>query len=151
MNIGGLRVSVGFKVAVAWCIGTAGCASATVIQSQPTGAKVYLDGQVGGNTPYTMSDTKMVGSSTQIRLEYPGYQSFNTVISRNEEFDPLACIGGVFALVPFLWVMKYKPVHTYELTPLAGGPPAAAPGGWNQPPPAAAPPPPAPPPAQAPR
>jgi len=34
-------------------------------------------------------------------------------------------------LVPFLWIMSYKPEHTYELTPivppLAPPPPAAPP------------------------
>ncbi len=50
-----------------------------------------------------------------IRLEKEGYESFNTNICRNEEADVGAIIGGVFLLVPFLWTMKYKPTHTYEL------------------------------------
>ncbi len=143
---------MGFKGIAALWMGIAGCASSTVIQSQPTGAKVYLDGMVGGTTPFTMSDTKMVGSSTQVRIEYPGYQPLNTVISRNEEFDVMACIGGVFLLVPFLWVMKYKPVHQYELVPLVG-PQQMPQQGWVQPPAAYPPPgqmqpPPGPPPPQ---
>jgi hypothetical protein len=39
-------------------------------------------------------------------------------LSRNEEFNVGACIGGVLVLFPFLWIMNYKPEHTYELTPL---------------------------------
>jgi hypothetical protein len=39
---------------------------------------------------------------------------------RNEEFQLGPCIGGVFFLVPFLWVMGYNPEHNYELTPLSG-------------------------------
>jgi hypothetical protein len=31
-----------------------------------------------------------------------------------------AIIGGIFVFVPFLWVMKYNPTHTYELTPSSG-------------------------------
>jgi hypothetical protein len=31
-----------------------------------------------------------------------------------------AIIGGIFVFVPFLWVMKYNPTHTYELTPRSG-------------------------------
>lgn len=78
-----------------------------------------------------MTDTKIVGSTTTVRLEYPGYETTTGTISRNEEFDVGACIGGVFLLFPFLWIQKYKPIHTFELRP-AGAPPAA----WASPPPA---------------
>ena len=30
-----------------------------------------------------------------------------------------AIIGGLFVWLPFLWTMKYKPTHTYEMIPLA--------------------------------
>jgi hypothetical protein len=135
MNLTRLRSSAAFPLVAAMAAALAGCGSSTIIQSQPSGAKVFLDGMAAGNTPYTMSDTKIVGSSTQIRLEYPGYQPLNTVISRNEEFDVLACIGGVFVLVPFLWIMKYKPVHQFELQPGAPGYPPQPGQGWGAPPP----------------
>jgi hypothetical protein len=108
---------------------TVGCASTTVIRSEPSGATVYIDGSKVGKTPYTYSDTKTVGSSTRIRLKKEGFEDFETVISRNEEFQVGPCIGGVFFLVPFLWVMGYQPDHNYELSPLSGQQPsAAAPG-----------------------
>jgi hypothetical protein len=44
------------------------------------------------------------------------------VITRNEQFSVGACIGGVLVLVPFLWIMEYKPEHSYELTPAKPGP-----------------------------
>lgn len=129
------------------------CASSTIIQSQPTGAKLYLNGEPVGSTPYTMTDTKMIGSVTTVRLEAPGYETHNASITRNEEFDVGACIGGVFVLVPFLWLFKYKPTHTFELRPM-GGAPGVAPG-WGAPPAYGAPPPqyqpPPPPPQQPPR
>lgn len=71
-----------------------------------------------GTTPYTHTDTKIVGTTTSIRLVEDGYQDFNGVLIRNEEVDVGAVIGGIFFLFPFLWTMKYKPTHTYELTPL---------------------------------
>jgi len=113
----------------------AACASSTIIQSQPSGAKLYLNGEPVGNTPYTMTDTKMIGSITTVRLEAPGYETTNTTITRNEEFDVGPCIGGMFVLVPFLWIFKYKPTHTFELKP-AGG----APGPYGAPPPFGSPP-----------
>jgi hypothetical protein len=135
MNLASLRRSACFPLLAGLTLAAfAGCTSSTIIQSQPSGAKVFIDGMSAGTTPYTMSDSKIVGSSSQIRLEYPGYQPLNTVISRNEEFDALACLGGVFVLVPFLWIMKYKPVHQYELAPAGPGYPQA-PGQWGAPPP----------------
>ena len=113
------------------------CASSTTIQSVPQGARLYLNGEPVGATPYVMTDTKIVGSSTMVRLELPGYETVNGVISRNEEFDAGACIGGVFLLFPFLWIQGYKPFHTFELHPLGTGyapPPGYAPfPGYGQP------------------
>ncbi len=96
------------------------CASTTMIQSNPSGAKVYLNGEPTGTTPYTYTDTKIVGSTTTVKLEMDGYAPLNTTLSRNEEVDVGAIIGGILLLVPFLWTMKYKPTHTYELTPSSG-------------------------------
>lgn len=96
-----------------------GCSSMTVIQTIPPGAKIYLNDELSGETPYTLSDTKIIGTTTSIRFEKNGYQSFSTFIQRTEEFDagPIVC-GFVFTPVWWLWAMKYKPMHTYELVPL---------------------------------
>ncbi len=93
------------------------CVSTTLIQSNPSGAQIYLNGESSGVTPYTMRDTKIVGTTTTIRLSKAGYQDFNTLITRNEKADVGAIIGGVFLLFPFLWTMKYKPMHNYVLLP----------------------------------
>lgn len=37
-----------------------------------------------------------------------------------------AVIGGIFFLPVFLWVMKYKPAHTYEMETFSGDAPAPA-------------------------
>jgi len=95
----------------------ASCSSTTMIQSNPSGAKVYLNGEPVGTTPYTHQDTKIVGSLTTVKLEKEGFDPLNTSFSRDEVVDIGAIIGGVFVFVPFLWTMKYKPSHTYELTP----------------------------------
>lgn len=103
-----------------------GCASTTVIQSTPAGARVYLNDIPVGTTPYTHRDTRIVGTSTSLTLEKEGYDPFYTSFSRNEEVDIGAVIGGIFFVVPFLWVMKYKPTHTYELAARAGNEPVPA-------------------------
>lgn len=110
-------LSKAISLVLAGAILFASCSSTTLIQSSPSGAKVYLNGEYAGVTPYTHTDTKIVGSSTQVRLEKEGYETLNTAFSRNEDADVGAIIGGIFFLFPFLWTMKYKPVRTYELVP----------------------------------
>lgn len=95
-----------------------GCTSMTMIETVPSGAKIYLNDEFGGLTPYTMADTKIIGSTTTIRFEKEGYKPFTTLIQRTEEIDaaPVVC-GLIFTPIWWLWAMKYKPVHTYELDP----------------------------------
>ncbi len=91
------------------------CSSSTVIQSNPSGAKVYLNSAHVGETPYTHSDTKMSWSKTALRLEHPQCKEFNAVLSRDEKFQAGACVGGFIILVPFLWIFGYEPEHKYNL------------------------------------
>jgi len=131
MSLIRLRLAGLFPVAgLVTLLAFTGCASSTVLQSQPTGAHVFLNNVPVGTTPYTMTDQNIYGTTTQVRLEYPGYQPLNTYIVRNEELDPLALIGGILVLVPFLWIMKYSPVHYFQLQPAAGEPTTA---GWAAP------------------
>ncbi len=100
-----------------------GCTASTVIKSSPSGAKVFLNGEPVGKTPYTMTDTKIVFTSTAVRLEKAGYEPINTVITRSEEFDVLPFCGGFFTIIPvtWLWSFKYRPEHVYELERRGGG------------------------------
>lgn len=91
------------------------CASTTLIQSTPGEAKVYLNDEWVGNTPYSMRDKKIVGTRTDVRIEKEGYETLYTSIRRNEEVSAGAIVGGIFFVLPYLWIMKYKPTHTYEL------------------------------------
>lgn len=106
------------SVILAVTIFFASCSSTTLIQSELSGAKVYMNGEYKGVTPYTYSDTKIVGSSTDVRLEKEGYEPLYTVLSRNETADVGAIVGGLFLWFPFLWTMKYNPTHMYELRSL---------------------------------
>lgn len=107
-------------VFLAGCILLASCSSKTLIQSNPSGAKVYLNGEAVGTTPYAHEDSKIVGSTTIVKLEKEGYETFNTSFARNEKADAGAIIGGVFVLIPFLWTMKYKPERSYDLVKASG-------------------------------
>lgn len=100
----------------------ASCSSTTMIQSKPDKAKVYIDGAYVGETPYLHSDTKIVGSSMVVRLEKEGFSPLVTTITKDEEINIGAIIGGLFVAVPFLWTMQYKPVHSYVLQPVVTEP-----------------------------
>lgn len=97
----------------------ASCSSSTMIISNPPNAKLYIDGEMVGQTPYKHLDSKIVGSSIEIRIVKDGYEPFLDNITKNEEADVGAIIGGLFIWVPFLWAMKYKPSHSYELKNIA--------------------------------
>lgn len=92
-----------------------GCSSTTLINTDP-GVKIYVDGEYQGTGSASHTDSKIVGSSTSVTLQKEGCRSQNFTFSRTEEFDPGACAGGVFLTIPFLWIMKYKPTHTYQFT-----------------------------------
>jgi hypothetical protein len=92
----------------------ASCSSTTMIRSTDPQAKIFVDGEYKGVGTATHTDTKIVGSTTSIRIEKPGCEPQFYNFSRSEEFDVGACIGGALVLVPFLWIEKYKPEHNYE-------------------------------------
>ncbi|WP_236976957.1 PEGA domain-containing protein [Membranihabitans maritimus] len=96
----------------------ASCASSTVFRTLPGEAKLYLNDEYVGETPYNHEDTKIMGSRTSVRIEKEGYETLYTNITRNEEADIGAIIGGIFFLFPFLWTMGYKSSHQYELVPM---------------------------------
>jgi len=91
------------------------CASTTMIQSNAVGADVFLNGELAGKTPYKHRDMKIVGSTTEVKIEKEGFETLQTSFSRDEKADVGAIIAGVFFLFPFLWTMKYKPVHNYDM------------------------------------
>ena len=94
------------------------CASTTLIQSYPNGARVYLNDEAVGVTPYRHTDTEITGSITEVRLEKEGYEPFLTWFVRDERVDVGALVSGCLFVFPLLWFMKYKPTHTYALAPL---------------------------------
>lgn len=106
-------------IALAVAVLFSGCASSTMINSSPAGAKVYINGESVGTTPYLYTDTKVLGSVINIDLIKEGYEPLYTSFTRSEQVNAGAIVGGLFFLFPFLWTMEYKPTHNYELVPLA--------------------------------
>jgi len=91
------------------------CSSTTMINSIPDNSKLYMNGEIKGNTPYKHTDSAVSGATTEIVIKKEGYQDFRTILSKNEQVNVGAIIGGIFFLFPFIWTMGYYPTHTYEL------------------------------------
>jgi len=89
-----------------------------MINSSPQGAKVYLNDELKGVTPYKHVDSAISLTTTSMVLKKEGYEDFYTNLTKNESVDVGAVIGGVFFLFPFIWTMGYNPSHMYELYPL---------------------------------
>lgn len=85
-----------------------------MVRTDDSAAKIYVDGEYRGKGAVTVTDTKIVGSTSLIKIQKQGCEPVNTAISRNEELDVGALIGGIFVLIPFFWIMRYKPDHTFE-------------------------------------
>ena len=91
-----------------------GCASTTMIKSVPTGAKLYVDGQYKGKTPYTYTDTAVAGTTKTVLLQKQGYKERTSMI-RKEEVAVGPIIGGLFFLFPFLWTLGYPAEYIFDL------------------------------------
>jgi len=95
------------------------CASSTMISSIPSGAKVYINGESVGTTPYLHTDTKVVGSLINVDLIKEGYEPIYASFTRTEQINTGALVGGFFIWPIWLWTMDYKPTHNYEMVPIA--------------------------------
>jgi hypothetical protein len=90
------------------------CASSTVVRSSDPEAKIYIDGQFAGTGTASVSDSKTSFASSTIRIEKTGCREQNYNLPRGQEFEVGPFIGGLFVLVPFLWVSGYKAENTFE-------------------------------------
>jgi hypothetical protein len=102
----------------------ASCVSGTQIQSTPAGAILYADGERVGETPCRYADTKVMFSQTVLVLKKEGYKDYSVWLERDERADVGAIVAGLFVWVPFLWAMRYKAEHHYELEPIGDAEPA---------------------------
>lgn len=94
-----------------------GCASNINIKSKPDGADVFIDNIKVGKTPMDYSDTAIAGTTKNIKIVKEGYAPLETVI-RKSEFKIGPCIGGLFVLFPFIWILGYPETQEFELQKL---------------------------------
>ncbi len=94
-----------------------GCGSTTVIKSNPSEAKLYLDGQFKGETPHTYGDRAAAGTMRTVTLKKEGYKDFTGHIKR-EQLSVPALIGGIFLIIPLIWVLEYPSEYIFEMDKL---------------------------------
>lgn len=93
---------------------TMSCSSKTMIKASDPQAKIYVNGTYKGTGTAYHQDTKIIGATNFVKIEKDGCMAQNYNFSRDEKFSVGACIGGVFVLVPFLWIMGYDSEHAYD-------------------------------------
>ena len=90
------------------------CSSTTMIKSNPSGAKLYIDGIYKCETPCSYKDSAPVGTAKTVVLRKEGFKETRGKI-RKEELDIVPLIGGIFFLFPYVWMMKYPSDYTFEM------------------------------------
>ena len=83
------------------------CSSTVKINSMPGEAKISIDGESKGSTPYILTDSKPFWMSTEIKLSKDGYNDFNTNLQRTE--------FNIIHVLSYFWWMDYPAEKSYEL------------------------------------
>lgn len=112
------KILLGILVCTSLVFGSAtifsGSNQSISIDSEPTGAKVYVDGQLRGTTPLSVMMSKSV-SSHEIRVQKEGYADINVPMTK--KMDPVALLNIFWDLstTDFLTgsVMEYTPNNYY--------------------------------------
>jgi hypothetical protein len=94
-----------------------GCASTTLIKSDPPGAKLQVDGQSVGETPCFYTDKAIAGAVRTATLRKEHYKDTHGLI-RREKLSVPALIGGIFLVVPFVWILEYPSQYNFEMEKL---------------------------------
>ena len=102
------------------------CSSSMKITTLPEGAKVYIDQEYKGVTPYVYSDKRPLWTELNIKLTKDNYEDFNIKVQKADgELNYGAGCGGLFCIgiagLPFsLWLFNYPEEKTFELIPKKG-------------------------------
>jgi hypothetical protein len=91
-----------------------GCASTTLIKSNPPGAELQMDGRPLGETPYFYTDKAVAGTTKTVTLKKEGYKEYYGYIKREKLCVPVL-IGGIFLIVPLVWVLEYPSQYNFEM------------------------------------
>ena len=99
-----------------------GCASATIIKSKPSGAKVYLDGELKGETPYIYSSAGIWGTKKMVVLKKEDYKESVQQIKKDHVNWVTVIIGALVFYPLLLWGADFPTEYTFELEKLESKP-----------------------------
>jgi hypothetical protein len=99
------------------CFFLFGCASTTLIKSNPSGAKILVNGQVIGETPQFYTDKAVAGTAKTVTLKKEGYKDFDSYIKR-DQFSVPNLIGGIFLIAPLIWILEYPSQYNFIMEKL---------------------------------
>ena len=98
-----------------------GCASTILLESEPPGARVVVDGAYLGRAPVRYTDTAPVGTVHRVDLYLQGYDDLHGSFARNGPIDPGAVCGGLVCLVPLAWVQDYPRSRRFLMRQVGAG------------------------------
>ncbi len=92
-----------------------GCSTLVRFESEPPGAKVYVDEEYIGDTPIEKQLSDFVGNKYRLRLEKEGHKTIRTEIDK--EVKVLTLVLGLFTptWIPLLWCYGPKSFQRFEL------------------------------------
>jgi hypothetical protein len=76
-----------------------------------------VDGYTVGESPQFYTDQAVAGTSKTVTLKKEGYKNFEGYIKR-DNFSVPNLIGGIFLLVPFIWILEYPSQYTFIMEKL---------------------------------
>jgi hypothetical protein len=112
------KLKVFFSILV--FMGIIGCSTFVRIDSVPSGAKAYLNGETIGKTPVQTDLSNFIGSDYVLELKLDGYEKFYRSLSK--EVKAVHVFLGLFDLVNFLWCYGPKSYYNFELEPQTNKP-----------------------------
>lgn len=124
----------------------ASCAHPTLIQTDPPGAELYIDGVQVGITPYTLQDTPGSGDRYEIVIQKSGYQIVQSTLRQDQFSWPRGiasvtcglCSFGLGCLGLLTWSWQLQDQYSFVLQPAAAATsqpalPSSEPSGVGEP------------------
>jgi len=106
-----------YKVVISILVfmGIIGCSTFVRIDSIPSGAKAYINGEPVGKTPAQMDLSNFIINDYALELKLEGYENYYRPLSK--EAKPIHIILGIFDLINLFWCIGPKGHYNFELEP----------------------------------
>ena len=100
-------------VLIAAIVAVAGCSTFVRIETEPSGADIYVNDVKIGKSPVEQEYSNFVGNEYYVRIEKKGYRTTRTKLDK--EFKVGAFVGGLFIWPIWLWVWGPSEIQYFDL------------------------------------